>query len=192
MKEIFKAPSRDEIQKIIENDIPVAYNPKKFEKILAEVKSEEDLDKVILKNIKDGYIKKKDWRIEAPKNKEELKDKEKELFYTVEAMIEFRYAENIEKIKIDKLSGEEKEDISLYIKLANSVKLIDEELDYWHQILKLNNKLIKFNLMIENQIEYKVSQDHYANFLNFIRESLEQKLKNAEKAEKMAKKILEA
>ena len=73
MKEIFKAPSRDEIKKIIENDIPVVYNPEKFEKILAEVKSEEDLDKVILKNIKDGYIKKKDWRIEAPKNKEIVK-----------------------------------------------------------------------------------------------------------------------
>ena len=175
MKEIFKAPSRDEIQKIIENDIPVAYNSEKFEKILAEVKSEEDLDKVILKNIKDGYIKKKDWRIEAPKNKEELKEKEKELFYIVEAMIEFRHAENIEKIKTDKLSGEEKEDISLYMKLANSFKFADEELDYWHQILKLNNKLIKFNLMIENQIEYKVSQDHYTNFLNFIREDKAEK-----------------
>ena len=68
MKEIFKAPSRDQIKSIIENDIPVVYNPEKFEKILAEVKSEEDLDKVILKNIKDGYIKKKAWRIEAPKN----------------------------------------------------------------------------------------------------------------------------
>lgn len=175
MKEIFKAPSRDEVKKIIENDIPVVYNPEKFEKISAEVKSEEDLDKVILKNIKDGYIKKKDWRIEAPKNKEELKDKEKELFYTVEAMIEFRHAENIEKIKIDKLSDEEKEDISLYLKLSNSFKLIDEELDYWHQILKLNNKQIKFNLMIENQIEYKLSNDFYANFLNFIREDKAEK-----------------
>ena len=175
MKKLFKAPSRDQIKSIIENDIPVVYNPEKFEKILAEVKSEEDLDKVILKNIKDGYIKKKDWRIEAPKNKEELKEKEKELFYTVEAMIEFRHAENIEKIKIDKLSGEEKEDISLYIKLANSFKFTDEELDYWHQILKLNNKSIKFNLMIENQIEYKVSQDHYENFLNFIREDKAEK-----------------
>ena len=54
MKEIFKAPSRNQIKSIIKNDIPVVYNPEKFEKILSEVKSEEVLDKVILKNIKDS------------------------------------------------------------------------------------------------------------------------------------------
>ena len=172
LKEAFKAPSRQKINEIVE-DIPEVYRPEKYIELIQEVKSEEELEKAILKKIKDGYIKKEDWKLNTPKNKQELYEKEKDLFYMNEAMVEFSHANTIwEKIK-DELNGEEKEEISLYIKLSNSFKLTEEELKCWHE--KVNNKPIIIEPIIENQIKYKISQDYHAMFLNFIRKDKAEK-----------------
>lgn len=172
LKEVFKAPSKQKINEIVE-DIPEVYRPEKYIELFQIAKSEKELDKLIFEKIKDGYFKKEDWKLNTPKNKQELHEKEKDLFYMNEAIIEFSHAKNIwEKIK-DELSGEEKEEISLYIKLSNSFKLTEEELKCWHE--KVNNKLIIIEPIIENQIKYKISQDYHAMFLNFIRKDKAEK-----------------
>ena len=178
-KKMFKAPNKDEINEIVEKDLMTEYQTTTYEK-LSKAKDEKELDKLIFEGIENGSITKEDW-YPAPKNEQELHDKEKNHFYFTEAMIEDIHADKIWKKIKDKINDKDKEEIFSYTTNSLRIKPANEDIKEYEY--RTNNEPQNIEqIKRTNELEYVMSQEYHQSFLNFIRE---------DKTEKFAKSQIE-